>query len=97
MPHRSRGGDEMTPAQKMRLRVLIRSLHLELERIDWDDVDAVQTGPHEEVDMSFDYHGEFCQDCKDDTDMDSDLPDEFDSKEWPLCVECGNFLPSCVC
>ena len=84
----------MNPAQWMRLRVLVRSLHLELERMEWE---TEFEHPELEVDLSFDYHGEFCEDCNDDADMDSDLPDEIDSKEWPLCVECGNFLPSCVC
>ena len=76
--------------QFRRLRVLIQALRLELERIDWEDADAENDHP-DEVDMSADYFGDRW------SYLDADLPDEVDSKEWPLCVECGNFSPSCVC
>lgn len=87
------GGIDLTPAQKMRLRVLIRSLHLELERIDWDDCSAIELGELE-FDIEFDHMPSGDENV---VVWDQDHPDEIDSKEWPLCVECGNFLPSCVC
>jgi hypothetical protein len=83
----------MTPAQWMRLRVLIRCLHIELERIDWDDSSAIDRG-NCECDDEFDLLPSGDQNV---VVWDQDHPDEIDSKEWPLCVECGNFLPSCVC
>ena len=76
--------------QFRRLRVLIQALRLELERIDWEDADAENDHP-DEVDFSADYFGfEWAH-------LDDDLPDEIDSKEWPLCGECGNFSHSCIC
>ena len=76
------------------LKRLLRALMFELERQDWADYDAVQTGPREEVDLSFDLMPSGDENV---VVWDQDHPNELDAKEWPLCVECGNFLPSCVC
>ena len=85
------GGLGMNPAQWMRLRVLVRSLHLELERMDWETEFEL---PELEYDLEFDLMPSGDENV---VVWDQDHPDEIDSKEWPLCVECGNFLPSCVC
>ena len=87
------------------LRRLLAALYLELERLDWLDSSAFEGGPIE-IDGSFDYV------CNQDPmgrlvftpigrysaeEIDGDFPDETDHANWPLCVECGNFTPSCVC
>ena len=87
------------------LRRLLAALYLELERLDWLDSSAFEGGPIE-IDGSFDYVsnqdsqgrleftpiGRYAAE-----DLDGDLPDKTDHANWPLCVECGNFTPSCVC
>ena len=74
------------------LRSLLHALFLELERLDWEDFNAIELGPVE-CDSSFDYgDGEHPG-----SEIDDDLPDETDFANWPLCVECGNFTPSCTC
>ena len=83
----------MNPTQKRRLLVLLRALSRELERIEWECSSALETTSLE-VDYTFDLMPSQDENV---VDWDSDLPDEIDSKEWPLCVECGNFSPSCVC
>lgn len=77
------------------LRRLLAALYLELERIDWEDADAfeIDVTPDRECDGSFDYGDGFHPGSE----IDDDLPDETDHLSWPLCVECGNFSPSCVC
>ena len=75
------------------LRALLRALYQELERLDWLDSEAFLTGP-DETDEEFDL-----MPSMDDNpvDWDADLPDETDYANWPLCVDCGNFTPSCTC
>ncbi len=85
-----------TIAQKMRLRMLIRALHLEIERLEWEDADALEIDvtPDRECDGSFDYS----DDSPPCSSIDDDLPDETDlGPVGPLCVECGNWYHSCVC
>jgi len=81
----------MRPAQFLRLRALIHALHLELDRLDWTCHDHDMP---DEVDIDgelidHDYHDEveFCEDAFDD----------LSPPRWPMCVECGNLSPSCVC
>ena len=95
----------MRPDQKLRLQLLIQALQHELERLEWEDREALEGGPIE-IDGSLDYVinqdsfgrltfspiGEYAA-----HDLDGDFPDETDHAAWPLCVECGNFTPSCVC
>jgi hypothetical protein len=75
------------------LKRLLRALFVELERMEWtefdDDMpnevdDWMDSGHHDH-----DYHDEveFCEDCFDDG----------TPPRWPMCVECGNLSPSCVC
>ena len=81
----------MNPKQLGRLRALIMALHIQLERLEWEDWEEKFLGP-DETDFSFDLDQE---DCFVD---DDDLPDETDfGPIGPLCVECGNFGRSCVC
>ena len=76
------------------LRRLLAALYLELERMDWDDSSAIELDKWE-VDFDFDYiPGESVAMAPLNED---DCPDETDHAAWPLCVECGNFTPSCVC
>jgi len=75
------------------LRKLLAALYLELERMDWDDSSAFESGP-DEVDLEFDLMPSLDENV---VLWDSDLPNESDHAAWPLCVECGNFTPSCVC
>ena len=75
------------------LRRLLAALYLELERIDWEDRDAFELGP-EEIDLEFDLMPSLDENV---VEWEADMPDEVDVVPWPLCVECGNFTPSCVC
>ena len=85
----------MDQEKKLRLRILIRALMIELDRQEWDDVDAVQTGPHEEVDLEFDLMPSGDENV---VVIDQDHPDETDrGPVGPLCVECGNYGQSCIC
>jgi hypothetical protein len=73
--------------------------------MDWEDATAIEGGPVE-IDGSFDYVSnqdsqgrlEFTHISRYAAeDLDGDFPDETDHVKWPICVECGNFTPSCVC
>ena len=75
------------------LRRLLTALYLELERLDWIDKDARMNGPVE-IDEDFDLMPSLDENP---VEWDADLPDETDLINWPICVECGNFSPSCVC
>jgi len=75
------------------LRKLLAALYLELERQDWFDSSAFESGP-DEVDLEFDLMPSMDENP---VEWDADIPDETDLPRWPLCVECGNFTPSCVC
>ena len=75
------------------LRKLLAALYLELERMDWADHDDFNIGV-DEIDVEFDLMPSLDQSA---VQWDADLPDETDSIRWPLCVECGNFTPSCIC
>ncbi len=75
------------------LRKLLAALYLELERIDWEDRLAFEICV-DEMDEEFDLMPSM---DRNPVEWDSDMPDETDSANWPLCVECGNFTPSCVC
>lgn len=75
------------------LRRLLAALYLELERQDWIDRDAIEEAVLE-VDFEFDLMPSQDENV---VDWDADLPDETDHVRYPLCVECGNFSPSCVC
>lgn len=81
----------MKPAQLIRLRILINALHRELERIEWETEFELDQC---EVDLSFDLMPSGDENA---IEIDADLPDETDHVGWPMCVECGNFSPSCVC
>lgn len=75
------------------LRRLLGALYLELERQDWWDSSAIELDD-DETDFDFDYiPGEDVTIDEvgglDETDYGGDA--------WPICVECGNFSPSCVC
>lgn len=80
----------------IRLRALFTALIEEIDRWEWEDREALEEWGltlNEQVDCSFDLEvGE--HPC---SSIDDDHPDETDHVEWPLCVECGNFSPSCVC
>ena len=75
------------------LRRLLAALYLELERQDWIDRDAIEEAVLE-VDFEFDLMPSQDENV---VDWDADLPDETDHVRYPLCVESGNFSPSCVC
>ena len=79
----------------IRLRALCLAMMEEIERLEWEDADALEIDvtPDRECDGSFDY-GDGNHPC---SSIDDDLPDETDHAAWPICVECGNFSPSCVC
>jgi len=85
----------MRVAQMLRLRMLIRALHQEIERLEWEDREAFEEDVtiDRECDASFDYMiGENY------AAIDDDLPDETDlGPVGPLCVECGNWYHSCIC
>ena len=83
----------MKADQKKRLYDLLAALYLEFERLDWEDREAFQCCV-DEVDDDFDLMPSMDENP---VDWDADLPDETDHPKWPLCVECGNFTPSCVC
>ena len=83
----------MTNDQRKRLLDLLAALYLEFERLDWEDREAFECCP-DEVDDEFDLMPSMDENA---VDWDADLPDETDVPNWPLCVECGNFTPSCVC
>ena len=85
----------MDLAQQWRLRVLMRALLDELQRLEWVDIDAEQTAPHDEVDYSFDL---MPSDDGNPVVWDVDHPDEIDhGPVGPLCVECGNYGEACIC
>jgi len=73
------------------LRKLLRALFEELHRFEWEDELELDQC---EVDLEFDLMPSLDENV---IEIDSDLPDETDQVGWPLCVECGNFSPSCVC
>lgn len=75
------------------LRRLLAALYLELERIDWEDSSAFEVTDLE-VDDEFDLMPSIDENP---VEWEADLVDETDIVRWPLCVECGNFSPSCVC
>ena len=75
------------------LRKLLAALYLELERQDWIDSSAIEVAEIE-VDDEFDLMPSLDENP---VEWESDLVDEVDVVPWPLCVECGNFTPSCVC
>jgi len=75
------------------LRRLLIALYLELERQDWTDHDAIEYGILE-CDFEFDLMPSNDENV---VEWDADMPDESDHAAYPLCVECGNFSPSCVC
>jgi hypothetical protein len=70
---------------------LLRALYVELHRFEWEDMLELDQC---EVDLEFDLMPSLDENV---IELDSDMPDETDHVGWPLCVECGNFSPSCVC
>lgn len=87
----------MNRKQRIRLRALIEEMQWQLEVLEWFDREAIEQDfpPDRECDGSFDYIPGVCVAmCALDED---DEPDESDHASWPICVECGNFSPSCVC
>jgi len=83
----------MVMSMNHNLRRLLAALYLELERIDWEDSSAFEVADLE-VDDEFDLMPSIDENP---VEWEADLVDEVDIVRWPLCVECGNFSPSCVC
>ena len=82
----------MNRKQLIRLRELCRALFEHLESLEWlvehDDDDLP-----DEIDDDFDY----LEGRPTAVLIEPTFIDESDSVPWPICVECGNFTPSCVC